>query len=158
MSAWIDRIKLLLIVARPEPSHIVVRKHDAPVVHSRVHDVAAHARALVGDPAEDGAVIYHAAQLHDLTPVVYLNSFIIASVGEPRRFLSRALGKEEASHYACIRQLFLVVVQEVGSQALVCVTDDHLCLSLLHLPDADFGVLGHVNVRKDAVSEDGAHD
>ena len=158
MSAWINRVKLLLIVARPEPSHIIVREHDSPIIHSRVHDVAAHARALIGDPAEDGAVVYHAAQLHDLTPVVDLDSFVIASVGEPGGFLSRALSEEEASHYACIRQLFLVIVQEVGSQALVCVTDDHLCLSLLYLLDADLGVLGHINVRKDAVSEDGAHD
>ena len=135
-----------------------MRKHDSPVIHSRVHDVAAHAWALVGDPAEDGAVIYHAAQLHDLTPIVDLDSLVTAPIGEPGRFLSRALSKEEASHHTCIRQLFLVVVQEVCSQPLVCVTDDHLGLSLLYLLDADFGVLGHVDVRKYAVSEDGTHD
>ena len=59
LSVWIDHVKLLLVVTRPKPGHVVMGEHDTPIVNRRIHNVAAHAWTLVGNPAEDSAVLDH---------------------------------------------------------------------------------------------------
>lgn len=71
-------VELLFIVARPEPSHVVVGEHHTlrvPRSTTCVDDIAAHAWALPGDAPINDTVLHLVSQLHNLAPVVNFDSF-----------------------------------------------------------------------------------
>ena len=105
-------IKLLVVVAGPEPRHVVVREHYAFGITSRatcINDIAAHPGPLLLDTLEDYTVFHFASQLHDLAPIV---DFEPASTSEGLAFrlFCRAFSEQKTGHYPCIGQSLIVLV------------------------------------------------
>ena len=137
-------------------------EHDALWVAScaaGVNDAGTHARLLLLDATENGAVLDLRAQLHDLAPVEDLDASLRALERDSTTSLSRhTLGEEETGDDAGISKLVLVAIEEACFQAFVRVANDDACASFAHLFEAGRRTVCHVGVSEDTVGEDGTHD
>ena len=110
--ALLRSIKLLIVVAGPEPCHVVMGKHYAFGVTCRatcIDDIAAHPGPLLLDTLEDHTVLHLASHLHNLAPIVDFKS---TSTSEGLTFclLRRAFGEEKTGYNSSIRQSFIIHV------------------------------------------------
>ena len=148
-----------MVVARPEPCHIIMWEHDAFWITScatSVNDVAAHARSLFGDTLEYHPIFDLASHLHDLTPVVNFYSF-----GSPilhcRCLLSRSFRKQEASFNTRIGQLLPMLIQIRGTKPLISVTHNNFCLALTDLFQTSCRTISQVDIWKNTICQNRSH-